>query len=319
MKEKMLYHYCSTQKCFDILSNKCLRLSDIGKSSDYSELSLFFPDIFYEIENAFIYKPFEFHYESANGIEAMRHFLTRSYRYWDDKFVSGDFYNYVLCFSEKSDSLSQWRGYADDAHGCSLGFSKSALKNYCEKTKGVLEFVKIEYLVQAGIKRITRDSALEALDKLKKLRDFVVDNFTHDYFSPETDKMVQNFFNDELEIIFIKSLKYKSYDFYEEQEWRIFFNIIPFKNELKRETKDLYLGELFDKTIDFIQERVKFVCVADDLVSFCPIEFDEFVQSPIKELWLGPKNKARVNDVELFLMKHQYMKVDVLESKITYR
>ena len=35
---KELFHYCSNLKCFNILSGKSIRLSDIKKSNDYNEL-----------------------------------------------------------------------------------------------------------------------------------------------------------------------------------------------------------------------------------------------------------------------------------------
>ena len=34
----MVYHYCSVDTFLKIIQNKSLRLSDIGKSNDYSEL-----------------------------------------------------------------------------------------------------------------------------------------------------------------------------------------------------------------------------------------------------------------------------------------
>lgn len=36
---------------------------------------------------------------------------------------------YVACFSERKDCLSQWRGYADDRQGISIGFCKKMLES----------------------------------------------------------------------------------------------------------------------------------------------------------------------------------------------
>jgi hypothetical protein len=41
-----------------------------------------------------------------------------------------------FCLSEDGDLLSQWRGYADDATGVSIGFSKDYLKQFAEASRG---------------------------------------------------------------------------------------------------------------------------------------------------------------------------------------
>ena len=46
---KVLYHYASMEKGTSILKHKNIRLSDITKSNDVKEMSIFFPDLFDEI------------------------------------------------------------------------------------------------------------------------------------------------------------------------------------------------------------------------------------------------------------------------------
>ena len=57
---KELFHYCSNNKCFSILDSGVIRLSDIQKSNDYKELSLFFPKIFDCLEDLYKQKHFRF-------------------------------------------------------------------------------------------------------------------------------------------------------------------------------------------------------------------------------------------------------------------
>ena len=40
--DKILYHYCNTQKMYGIMSGRQLRMSDITKSNDYNEVYMFF-------------------------------------------------------------------------------------------------------------------------------------------------------------------------------------------------------------------------------------------------------------------------------------
>ena len=52
-----------------------------------------------------------------------------------------------VCFSEKDDLLSQWRGYADDGSGVSISFKKDALEEAMDalNSRGRLKLSKIKY------------------------------------------------------------------------------------------------------------------------------------------------------------------------------
>lgn len=52
---------------------------------------------------------------------------------------------YVVCFSEKMDCLSQWRGYADDGKGISIGFCKKMLESLPKIMHHNLSFSKVIY------------------------------------------------------------------------------------------------------------------------------------------------------------------------------
>ena len=56
--ESILYHYCSTQKLYGILSGKQLRMSDITKSNDYDEVYMFFPGLIDAMREEYYKKPF---------------------------------------------------------------------------------------------------------------------------------------------------------------------------------------------------------------------------------------------------------------------
>jgi len=45
-------------------------------------------------------------------------------KYLDRSFSSNRLYPYISCFSLDSDSLSQWRAYADDGKGVAIGFNE---------------------------------------------------------------------------------------------------------------------------------------------------------------------------------------------------
>ena len=59
----LLYHYCSNEVMINILKKKQLWMTDISHSNDYNELLLFFPDIYYVIEDLYNNSPFEMLYK----------------------------------------------------------------------------------------------------------------------------------------------------------------------------------------------------------------------------------------------------------------
>ena len=122
--QSSLFHYCSNQKCFSILGGKTLRMSDIQKSNDHQELRLFFPRLLHYIESLYIQQPFPFKYRNLTDVSAMMIMVRESLDYWNRRFLDGEFSDFVVCFSEVPDVLSQWRGYADDGKGCCIGFSR---------------------------------------------------------------------------------------------------------------------------------------------------------------------------------------------------
>ena len=316
-----LYHYCSNDKSYSILASKSIRLSDIQKSNDYRELSLFFPKILDYIEELYHQKPFRLQCDGKIEGEALSKLLSYSYDYWKNRFSSGDFSNFVLCFSEAADSLSQWRGYADNGRGCCLGFSKDDLEQYCLATNGVLQLKQVTYLIEEGIENAIRDAAKDILQSLKGLRRFIVSEITKDNNHPDTDCLLHYNFDGMLEAAFIDSLQYKSFAFHEEREWRMFFTHSTYKNPgwmCDKTSKPINGPRGFADTIEFLQDRIDFHPTADDLIPYCKIGFEEFAEPPIKSVWLGPKNKIRISDMELFLKKNDYDKTTVIPSAITY-
>ena len=318
---RQLFHYCSNQKAIAILSGRSIRMSDIQKSNDYRELSLFFPKIFDFLAASYSRNPFPFKYKGRTGRRVFLEFLDLSYGYWKKRFSSGDFSNFVLCLSESYDSLSQWRGYADNAKGCCIGFSQKQIERYCDNSNGVLRLEKVIYLEDEGIDRVIEQEAHDILRSLRGLRKWIVEEMTHNDDDPDTDGLLGYNFDGMLGYAFTNSLKYKSYAFHEEREWRIFLTNQAYKNPkwICDKSEETLLGpQGFAETIDFLKNKIKFHATDDDLIPYYPINFNEFSQNPVTSIWLGPKNKMRSADIKLFLKQHGYEKTVVESSKITY-
>jgi len=107
-----LYHYCSASAFFKIIESRKLRFSDILSFNDSTE----FYWIFDVLKSNQKYLDFKDKYPEESKI------IFQTPVHWQLK-------SYVCCFSAKNDQLSQWRGYADNAQGFSIGFRTSHLSN----------------------------------------------------------------------------------------------------------------------------------------------------------------------------------------------
>ncbi len=316
-----LYHYCSNLKSFSILQGKTIRLCDIRKSNDYNELQVFFPDIFTSIWRNYISSPFPFSYNGKKDNEAIMELLEESQSMWEDRLLSGDFSNFVMCFSEESDSLNQWRGYADNGKGCCIGFSHELLQQYCTNSTGLLRLEKIEYISEEQVVNMVQNNSNEALMDLRTLRQWIVENMTHNNDDPDTDDLLGFNFNGMLENLFIDSLKYKSVGFNEEKEWRLFLANPAYKKpEWVYGNEQINIGPNgFVETINYLKNKIEFNITSDDMIPYLPIKFSEFLKCPVEELRLGPKTKISESDIKLFLMQNEYSNLKIIYSNISYR
>lgn len=107
-KGNLIYHYCGSQAFVEIVQSGLLWASDITKLNDPSEKKL-----------------------ASDIIQclARKHSVAADYGLFEER-VQGV---YVCSFSKEDDLLSQWRAYAEDGEGFSLGFDRDALKSIDRK------------------------------------------------------------------------------------------------------------------------------------------------------------------------------------------
>lgn len=119
--ENELCYYCNLSTFKSIIENRELWLSDIHFLNDSSEESLFLDSL-------------------TDVMKKMREKLSPPTKEYlnNNKFIDSFFTNikynyknmiYICCFTDgKNDDLSQWRGYASDGTGLSIGFKKNRIK-----------------------------------------------------------------------------------------------------------------------------------------------------------------------------------------------
>lgn len=254
----IVYHYCSLEAFLSIIQNASLWVSDISKSNDYLECAYVRDKIRNRIECRLEDNP-EYLHAWRTG-------------YGMNEELNYSMLTYVICFSEKKDFLSQWRGYADDGKGIAIGFCKKMLETLSKTVHHNLDFVKVIYDEKRQEKYI--DRVVE--ENLKKME---TKGIGHVGLELNTNYKSQ-------------FAIYKNPSFKEEGEWRLIFNSYPDGKEIK-------VGNMMFKEPKFRVSKGK-------LISYVELDFSDIKREFIKEIWIGPKSEVELRDIMQVLSKYDY-------------
>lgn len=213
-----------------------------------------------------------------------------------------------FCLSEDGDLLSQWRGFAANATGVSIGFSTEYLNWLSEASashdRSGFTLKKIEYepsvhesCVDPVYLKIKDSMAAGAFKTLGR-RSLLFDSRTDEEIQCD-DSSIRSahskLFEDTLQLL-PELFRLKAHAFREEREWRA-------------------LSYLVKGGEDDCSHRV----VHDRVIPYRKIELIEFERHPIVEVILGPKHGTPTKVVEDFLKKQGYGVVSIKSSVASYR
>ncbi len=298
--EDIVYHYCSAAVFKEIITKKTLRFSDITKSNDSAEIrwiTTYFDSVFREeYESAQRDERFK---KACQNVDFQAFFNKFKDAYFSQALFGKDkfFWFFVSCFSLNNDMLSQWRGYADDGHGFSIGFSRGAFENYSTHGFKLLSI----HMDEVNYKRETHEAIVRK--RIKQL----FNESLYSYESFNTDKtVVLNMFKDCFQGLLEDAVFIKNPFFEEEKEWRMcvwtfnessdFNEVILVKN-----------GSAESYPIDYYNRN-------NELVPYFDLQFDP---SLVKSVTLGPKNKTNTKDLGIFLRNNGF-KCEIDKSNGTY-
>jgi hypothetical protein len=215
-----------------------------------------------------------------------------------------------FCMSEEPDILSQWRGYADDGCGVSIGFNQ----NYFEQL-GTVKMDRSDTF-NASLKKVQYD-----VEKQKKILDADLEKIfelvsegaltTPSLLSMETPEQQtqreKDFRNLTLATfaLFPHLYTFKNPAFREENEWRL----ISLVTHGSKQSDDL-TWEL---------SRMDFRALKDRIVPYRSINLERLDEAPIVDVVLGPRNITPERVVEASLMRHGWGIVPVRRSSASYR
>lgn len=285
----VLYHYCSTSAFLSIVESRSIWLSSLSLSNDSLEGKLV-AEIVARIS-------------ASEGLdqaylENLQDGVT---------FIEQLFDGLGFCLSEEGDLLSQWRGYASDATGFSLGFSKKYIESLSEALRkqdpSGFSMHKVEYQTDAQeelvrptyqkVKQIIDDGGL----KIPRPRG-LLDTRSDEEIEKEIEKFKEahkSMYKMMLGLL-PKLYTLKTPAFREEREWRLI-------SYLMKDANDTCSYRALDNRIVPIRK-----------IDLIKIEND-----PISEVIIGPKNLTPNYVIEKFLKQHGFENVVVTLSSVTYR
>lgn len=189
----------------------------------------------------------------------------------------------IFSFSQKSDSLAQWKGYTDNGKGYCIGFDYNILKQ-------ILQYSPITVLSKVIYEEIEKRNCIERFANSFFSKDEIFyDNLVGDkiFFNEITDMYAFYFF---MIMIF-----FKSEDFQEEEEWRL----------------------VLFKTLD-VEGIHKSVLKTSRFGLSCYIDLELNNKDILNEIIIGPKFKNDMNTKALSIIKDEKgYKYNISESKYT--
>jgi hypothetical protein len=214
-----------------------------------------------------------------------------------------------FCMSTGGDLLSQWRGYADQGRGVSVGFSAEYLGKLCEASRGNAKFgfslQRVHYDVDTQDKNIapTIDMIAERAENLPrypKLGSILSSGEEEEHARKEHSSAIMSMTLPVL-LLFANLYTSKNPAFREEQEWRL-IAFIPTGGPN---------GEMLTDC--------DFRASGDRIVPFVSVSMLDHGVRPIDRIILGPKNQTPPKIVRALLAGHGFSGAIVEQSTASFR
>lgn len=259
MEDEIVYHYCDVDAFLNIIQNNKLWLSDVQKSNDSEECNLIKDQIKCKIEQCLATKDTEALQAWRTGYIMVPQLPTITV--------------YSACFSEVPDLLSQWRGYAQDGQGISIGFSKSKLLSLNGICPYYLAFEQVIY--DGG----------EQQKFIQQMTENIEENEPKEMGYAALELNIKHL---------MKFPFYKDHSFKEEAEWRLIYLSKPGSPKPDSDINDLQFSE------------TKYRCSNGKIISYMELDFSKIKRDFIKEIWIGPKAKVTKKDIVELLAANNY-------------
>jgi len=269
----VLHHYCTTETFMAIVASKRIRLSALSMSNDSEEGRLVL---------RLTEKLGEAHHTEPAVLASLR-------AHWNEVVAANE--GLGFCLSEHGDLLSQWRGYAGQGRGVSIGFSTEFLKRVSVADEADEHFATLERVEYGEAQQLH-----EYGPTYTALVNAIVDAQGYlQYGHVSITEKLQAVLNRKLRPWTRKIYTFKNDGFAEEREWRMLALLAAEE-----------------------QEDCSYRAVDDKIVAFRELRLDADECQAILSVTLGPKHVTPVDQVERMLQRHG-INATVTKSALTYR
>ncbi len=282
--DKILYHYTSFSTINEVLKTNSLRACDLKRLNDKNEHKIWF--MVFEEAVASITS-----FNDSDRVLDILEFIKKRI----DEYKKLDCF--VTCFSKERDLLSQWRAYGDDGEGICIGFDSVELLNLLYQNNTTSQnFSLLNGSLDYDYHRVCYDVRRKILDICKL---YLESDMRFEEFSNQVDKL--NTLNDICEQIFFRIQDLKDSSFFEEKEFRLFW-----QQDTKGQGKKVNTFEKNKRIIPFVE-----------------LDFGNN-KIPIKEIIVGPAVHEKQETIEGIkkVLEHYGLDVNsinIVASKIPYR
>lgn len=300
----VVYHYCGLDTFYKIISNSTIRLSNVIKTNDREEMVYILPLIIDVCEQCLS----EYNRNLSTEYKLEDDFVRQLFEY---TFNELSINCYVVCFSAEGDLLSQWRGYANDACGVSIGFDTNCFFPLAKSIQSNYDFAQVYYSPNKLVEQIKKYFA-------KHIRN----RWTTD--DKENSLNIMNTVKKLSIALLYNTVFYKNPYFEEEAEWRLVYH--PFGNIRGVNKRIDYvdrMAETFNMSVeeDFIRSPMEFRVSNNKIISYYDLNFSRIKREFVRKIIIGAKADIKDMDLELFLYKSGYspMNIEITKSVIPYR
>lgn len=273
----LVYHYCSPQTFLQIIENKCIWLSSTNNMNDFAEGAL----VTKALEMVLAMKPLVYGQAWCDAV--WRHYVNNLAP------------KYIICFSKNKDSLSQWRAYAKDGEGVSIGFDDEKFG-----AKGAFMHANTKIEESLCISDVQYKDYLDIQDELMLESENARGKYLQDPNGIEKSSVLFASY------CLALAMKIKNQAFKEEAERRLVYSVrLHKRSEFEKVEVINPIGD--------IKHRIS----NGYLTSYFELPFPE--RGAIKEIVLGPRNKFHDIDMRNFLGLNELEDVKFSRSSATYR
>lgn len=293
--------------------NKCIWLSDADRTNDSSELKYIF-NFFKDSINVILKNYGDKYDDKLKDVVKDIAYTTMHGLIYNEAPISQYKKNFICCFTEAKDLLSQWRAYGNDGKGVAIGFNSQLLTQIvCDETYGFTKVIYKEKTMKEFLNKALIERLQWAIDSsIDENTNKIIDN--RDLFA-QVSMIISS--------IWAEGFVFKHSSFKEEREWRIYKYTTVTNYDINEGIDDYgytgFLDGVFSNNEkymgDYTRSKLKFRSSSNNILPYFEIGFDKCKDKLIKQIILGPKCDIDMLDLKMLLAQNHYIK-DVYSEKI---